>query len=338
MMRTPSMVPRCVNRRPTPENRRALADRLGRDAEMQGDGDGGECVADVVVARDGQAAVGDRRAIVAEDVEAHPAAFGAQIHRAEVGAFGEAVGHDAPVAHLGGQIPQFGMIGAEDGEAVEGDLLHEAEKARAQGVEVAPVVEVFGVDVGDDGDGRRQAVERAVRFVGLDHCPVALAQPRVRAVGVDDAAVDHRRIEPARVQQRRHQRRRRGLAVGAGDRDGALQAHDLGQHLRAVDHRQAAAAGLDQFGVVLLDRGRDDDDAGGAQVLGAVALVDGDAQPFQPLGDLRAAGIRALDGMTEAGEDLGDARHADAADADEMDRARVRGQQRAGDHACACMG
>jgi hypothetical protein len=45
---------------------------------------------------------------------------------------------------------------------------------------------MLGVDIGDDGDGRGQAVEGAVRFVGLDHHPVALPHPRIGAVGMDD--------------------------------------------------------------------------------------------------------------------------------------------------------
>ena len=100
---------------------------------------------------------------------------------------------------------------------------------------------MLGIDVGDDGDVGRQLQEGAVGLVGLDHHPVAGAEPRIGAIGVDDAAVDHGRIEAAGIEQRRDQRGRRGLAVRAGDGDAALQPHQLGQHLGAPHHRQPLA-------------------------------------------------------------------------------------------------
>ena len=72
--------------------------------------------------------------------------------------------------------------------------------ARLEGLEM---VEMLGVDVGDDRDVGRQLEEGAVALVGLDHHPVAGAEPRVGAVGVDDAAVDDGRVEAAGVEQRR---------------------------------------------------------------------------------------------------------------------------------------
>ncbi len=69
------------------------------------------------------------------------------------------------------------MVDADGGEAVEGDVLDEVAEGLLDRVEVAVVVEVLGVDVGDHGDGGAQAQEGAVALVGLDHDPVALARP-----------------------------------------------------------------------------------------------------------------------------------------------------------------
>ena len=113
----------------------------------------------------------------------------------------------------------------------------------------APVFHVLGVDVGDDGDGRGQAVEGAVAFVGLDHHPFALPHARVGTVGVDDAAVDDRRVDAAGVQQRRDHRGGGGFAVGAGNRDVGFQAHQLGQHFGAAHDWQAERAGCVKFGL-----------------------------------------------------------------------------------------
>jgi hypothetical protein len=70
-------------------------------------------------------------------------------------------------------------------------------KPVAQVLDRAPMLHMLGVDIGDDGDGGGQAVEGAVALVGLDHHPFALPHPRVGAVGVDDAAIDHRRVDAA---------------------------------------------------------------------------------------------------------------------------------------------
>ena len=72
------------------------------------------------------------------------------------------------------------------------------------------------------------------------------------------------------------------------------------------------------FGIVLLDRGRDDDDLGVAEVFGAMADEALDALVAQPL-DIGAVGlVGALHLVAEIVQHLGDAAHADAADADEM--------------------
>jgi hypothetical protein len=84
---------------------------------------------------------------------------------------------------------------------------------------------VVGVDVGDDGDHRQQVQERSVGLVGFDHDEIAGAQPGVGARGVEAPADDEGRIEAAFGQHARHQTRRGGLAVRAGDGHALLQAH-----------------------------------------------------------------------------------------------------------------
>ena len=140
---------------------------------------------------------------------------------------------------LADQLLHGRMIEAHHGEAVERQVLDEGEERLLDRVEGLEMVEMLGIDVGDDGDVGGQLEEGAVAFVGLDHHPVAAAAPRVGAVGVDDAAVDDGGIEAAGVEQRRHQRGRRRLAVRAGDGDALLEPHQLGEHLGAPHHRNA---------------------------------------------------------------------------------------------------
>ena len=68
----------------------------------------------------------------------------------------------------------------------------------------------------------------------------------------------------------RDQRRGRGLAVGPRDRDAALVAHHLGEHLRAVDHRDVASDCGRAFRVLDADRGGIDDDVGVGDLIGVV--------------------------------------------------------------------
>ena len=121
-----------------------------------------------------------------------------------------------------------------------------------------------------------------------------VAHARIGAVGVDDAAVDDGRVEPAGVEQRRDHRGGRGLAVRAADGDRRFQPHQLGEHLGAADDRQAARPRLDQLGIVALDGGGDDDHRRVVEILRVVADRDLDAALAQPLhvgavGDVGAA-------------------------------------------------
>jgi len=197
------------------------------------------------------------------------------------------------------------------------------------GVERLEVVEMLGVDIGDDRDVGRQLQERAIALVGFHHHPVAGAKPRVGAIGVDDAAVDHGGIEPAGVEQRRNHRGRGGLAVRAGNGDAALQPHQFGQHLGAAHHGNAPLTRRHQFRIIALDRSGDHDDLGAIDVLRLVADRDLCALLAQAVEIVIVGGVRALHGIAEIDQHLGDAAHADPADPDEVDGSDLARQSHA---------
>ena len=201
-----------------------------------------------------------------QHVEARQAAGQIDVEQADVGLRVLAIGDDAAVLDAPDQLLHGRMIEAHHGEAVERQIFDEGEKRLLDRVEGLEMIEMFGIDIGDDGDVGGQLQERAVALVGLDHHPVARAEPRIGAIGVDDAAVDDGRIEARGVEQRRDQRGRRRLAVGAGDRDALLEPHQFGEHLGAPHDRNAARARRDELRIVALDRGRDDDHGGVAQI------------------------------------------------------------------------
>ena len=212
------------------------------------------------------------------------------------------------------------MIYAQHREAVERNVRHELPETLAHRLASTPVVEMLGVHVRDDGHRAGQPQEGAVAFICLHHHPLARTLAGVGAIGVDDAAIDDGGVEPRRLQHGRDQRSRRRLAVRATDRDGPFQAHQLSQHFGTPHHGQHAdARGLD-LRIVAPHRGRGDDDLRRAQVFRRMADGDGNARGTQPrnVGTLRD--VAALHRVAEIVQHLGDARHADAADADKMDR------------------
>ena len=195
------------------------------------------------------------------------------------------------------------------------------------------MVEVLGIDIGDDGDVGRQLEEGAVGFVGLHHHPVAGAEPRVGAVGVDDAAVDHGRIETFRLDQRatievvvvlpwvpaiamQLLSRISSASISARRTTGSRAA------------RAATSSGLS--GLIAVETTTHVRAIDVARV-----VADGDANTFlaQALDVGAVDGVGALHRVAEIGEHLGDAAHADAADADEMDGADIARQL----HARSCI-
>ena len=161
--------------------------------------------------------------------------------------------------------------------------------------------------------------KRAVALVGLGDQILRLAEARVGAHGVDASADDDGGIEAAGGEHRGHHRSGGGLAVHAGDGDAVLQAHQLGQHLGALDDRDVRAVRFGDLGIVRGNRGTGDDDFGAGDIFGAMAFEHGCAQAGQPLGDGGALQVGAGDLVAEIQQHLGDAAHADAADAYEMD-------------------
>ena len=87
----------------------------------------------------------------------------------------------------------------------------------------------------------------------------------------------------AGVEQGRDERGRRRLAMRAGDGDALLEPHQFGEHFGAAYDRQALFARGDEFRIVALDRGRDDDHCGVAEMAGIMADKDRRALVAQAL-------------------------------------------------------
>src|SRR5207302_1708956 len=91
---------------------------------------------------------------------------------------------------------------------------------------VLVVLEVVAVDAGDHGDLRVGLEKRAEGLVGLGDQDVARAEAGARTDVVQVAADDEGRLEAGAVQDTGDHRRRRGLAVRAGDRYTPARIHE----------------------------------------------------------------------------------------------------------------
>jgi hypothetical protein len=198
--------------------------------------------------------------------------------------------------------------------------------AREPGVEgvleggvAAVVVEVLTVEVGEDGDRRFDAGEAAVALVGLGDEQLTVAGARAAAQGCHRAPHHHHRIEPRLGEQMTEHPGGRGLAMAARDRQGARPGHQADQALAAGHHRDAAPAGLGQFGMICVNRRRMHHQVDTLEVGGGMAEMDGDALAAQG-GDARPLLLVAA-GDRRAGLERQRCERPDtgSADADQMD-------------------
>ena len=100
-----------------------------------------------------------------------------------------------------------------------------------------------------------------------------------------------------------------------------MVAHDLGKHLGAANDGQAARAGGVELRIAGFDRARDHDMAGGAEVFRAVADRHRNSLRLQSRYVGAGRLVAALHGDAARVQDFRDRAHADAADADDVNRA-----------------
>ncbi len=112
--------------------------------------------------------------------------------------------------------------------------------------------------------------------------------------------------------------------MGATHRDGKLQTHQFGQHFGATHQRNAPAARLDHFRIVLFHRRRINQGADAFGYMGGF-MTDEDlrAELFQTLGIGRGLGVGTLHLIADLDHDFGNAAHADAADANKVDGTEI---------------
>ena len=115
---------------------------------------------------------------------------------------------------------------------------------------------VVGVNVGDHRHHGQQIEKGGVGLIGFHHDVVARAQLGIGACAVQ-ASADHKgRVQAGLSQNAGDQAGSSRFPVCAGDRNAALESHQLGQHERARHHGDAFAPGRQHFRVVSAHSGR----------------------------------------------------------------------------------
>ena len=235
-------------------------------------------------------------------------------------------------ARLRGEVGGTVVVDAGDQEAVVVDPVEELRERLVVGLLGAVVVEVVGLDVGDQRAVRRVDQEGAVALVGLRDEDPARAVVRVGAGLVELAADRERRVRGAVLQRDGEQRGGGGLAVRAGDRDDLAAAHHRLQRGGPRQQPQPQPLRLDHLGVVGPDGGGDHEGVDVADLVGRVADVAARPERTQRLEGAGLLGVAAADGHAARQHDPRDAGQPGTADAHEVHPAEpVGGQQLVGD-------
>ena len=119
------------------------------------------------------------------------------------------------------------------------------------------MIEMLGIDVGDDRERRHQQQKRRVALVGLRHHVVAAPEPHVAAARAQIAANRNGGIEPRLFEDEADETGSGRLAVGARNCDpDPRHPQQLAEHLGARNDGNLHLASARDFGIGKFHRGR----------------------------------------------------------------------------------
>ena len=217
-----------------------------------------------------------------------------------------------------GSTAHAGVVCAHHRRAVEGHAVQEVHERAVQPLHrVAVGVHVVGVDIGHDREHGAQVQEEASLSVRLDHDELALAQARVGARSVQLAA-DHEGGVQARLDE------------DGGDEDAVVVLPWVPAMAMPARRRISSASITARATTGMMRRARpaprgcrpsrrcSSPAPGLADVLGRVPDLDAQAQLAQAQRGGALGRVRAADRKAQVVQDLGNAAHAGAADAHEV--------------------
>src|SRR5713101_3390054 len=300
----------------------AIADQLRGHVEVEGDSRCGRGVAHIVDARRMKELENAEVVAFVGQAKFAAQAFELDVADDEIGLAGSAVGNNRALYARDHGL-HVRLVQAQNRRAVKRHAIDELYEGILNVFQRGILIEMLAVDGGDGGDNGREQQEAAVAFVGFDHEELALTESSGGAASIDATADDKCGIEMRRSENGSDNGGRGGFPVSAGHGDAVLEAHQFGQHFCAGDDRDLFLVRFDNFGVVDLDRRRRHYHVRALNVCGFVPFVNRGAEILQAFRDVRGLGVGAGNGIAEREQHFGDAAHADAADAHQMNALKI---------------
>src|SRR4030095_8930337 len=183
--------------------------------------------------------------------------FELNVDNANVGSRSRTIRHDAPLDPWNQRLYSR-LVDAEDGSAIEWDLVDKGQERGLDVFQVAVLIEVVRFDIGYNRNGGREQQERAVAFVCFENNEVTFTKTSVAPHGVQQSTNDDGRIVSRTIQHGRNHRSGCCLPVRSSHRDGVLQPLQFGQHLGSRDHGNLPALRFFDFRIVGANSGRSD--------------------------------------------------------------------------------
>ena len=237
---------------------------------------------------------------------------------ANVGVVAKTVGGDLP-ADARQQFTDHRIVHAHHRASVERQVVQEVNKGLLQIFEVAMVgIHMVGFDVGHNRDHRLQMQERRIALIRFRNQITAMAETGMHARRFHQPAVDEGRVEPGFGVNTGHHRGGSGFAVSSGNRNPVAEAHQLRQHFRTADHRNARFVCGNDFRVICGNRAGNDHNAGIAHVFRAMVEINSGAKLRQLLGHRIRRQVGAADLVTFISQHFGNTAHTGTADADKV--------------------
>ncbi len=257
MTMRPAASPLISKRRLMPENFASAAARdIEADSDLHRDRDRGERIH-----RDMNAGRGNRhgaqRLALTHDFEARRETVDDDFLGAQVGVGRHAI-RDHRLANRGQQRAHIDAVDAENSRAIERHVIDEAQKRIAHAIDISIMIEVLGIDVGNDRERRHQQQKRRVALVGLGHHVVTAPEAYIAAARAQISADRNGRIEAGLLEDEADEPGGRRLTVRARNCDAdARHPQQLAEHLGARNHRNLHLASARHFRIGKFHRGRD---------------------------------------------------------------------------------
>ena len=247
-----------ANLRKTSSNafERAQAIYNGRQIETQfpGNCNGAQRIADVMHTRQVEAHFKRISLVGKVRPEMHHPAILHQVGSANISLLGKTVSDDG-AGHRRDHFRDMFVIQAEHCRPVKRQVVQKIQERLLEIVKAVFVgFQVIPVDIRDQGNHGLQQQERSVAFIRLGNQVLTLSKTGIAAPGVQQTANDESGVHSGFGQQAGSEAGRGRLAMRAGNRDTAPEAHQFSQHFCPGYNGYAQFAGGCHFRVFFRNR------------------------------------------------------------------------------------